>query len=233
MDNSKKDIGTSIGKGIFGWYPTERRSDRYGNFNLMDEGLADDARAAYTISMPKLLGFADKKVRITCVVLEDRDSTHIGDMFHNIGPTRPDKGEVVELGVGILRVGLNPSPAPSKESESIGLEPTDGRSTLWIDPRLFYRLHEQTVEVFIALVDNSHPCHPVPDLRTNVRGGLKATGDGSFQTKGEAVKEGDRVAPKITPLGDGLTAMSVDFARGEDVTVIHTAGALNASDSET
>ena len=130
-----------IGQGVFGWDGEERRSNRYGSFNLLHSNCK--------VSIPtKLYG---KRVRITCKVLKSRKSKHIGDLFLGIGPTQPEVGEVIELGVGVLHT--EPCDWDERGNPTIILKPEDGRRELWIDPRKLYRLHDQTVEVFIVCAE--------------------------------------------------------------------------------
>lgn len=56
---------------------------------------------------------------------------------------------LVRLGPGILRIGLVEA-WDSSVTTSVGLEPEDDRPTLWLDPRALYRLHDQTVDLFVT-----------------------------------------------------------------------------------
>jgi hypothetical protein len=62
----------------------------------------------------------------------------IGDLFHEVCPSKPEPGERVVLGEGTLFFS----------DEGVGLMPDDGRKTLWLDIRALYRLHNQTVTLF-------------------------------------------------------------------------------------
>jgi hypothetical protein len=78
---------------------------------------------------------------LTAEILETRQSDHVGDMFRGIGPTTPDKGEVLTLGTGALWRG------ESYGAPTLGLKPDDGRDSDWLDPRALYRCHSQTVRL--------------------------------------------------------------------------------------
>ena len=150
---------------------------------------------------------------MTCKVIAARDSDHVGDHFYGIIPTTPDVGEVIDLGVGTFRLGLIPQYAED-QSISMGLEPGDGRQELWIDPRLLYRIHDQTVEVHVEETDEDFT--PFCGLRQIRADGVVANGDGSFQSKTDAI---EGVIPRAVQMGDGLFFLSTNFYRGEDVVV--------------
>lgn len=140
-----------VGRGIFTWDGKERHSDRYGAFAI-DVGSYDENsrfEAAGWDAPPANL--AGTVCRITVRVLEARESGHIGDMFRGISPSKPDVGEIVDLGRGRLFVE---DCRFSIGKVAVGLLPDDGRSTDWFDPRKLYRLHDQTVEVTIFPSDS-------------------------------------------------------------------------------
>ena len=135
--------GVWIGRGVFGWDGGERRSDRYGVVNLSRStfesticDIAIDRAAAASVNR--------KRCRLRARVLEARDSGHIGDLFLGIYPSKPDVGEVVDLGVGTIAI----QPSWEADGVAVALRPDDGRVDFWIDPRKLYRLHDQTVELF-------------------------------------------------------------------------------------
>jgi hypothetical protein len=72
----------------------------------------------------------------------------VGDLYHNIAPSQPRTGEVIELGVGRLFVEVHRAGAFTPELVTYGIQPADDRETLWFDPRRLYRLHNQTVTLF-------------------------------------------------------------------------------------
>jgi len=135
---SPKGGKVKVGTGIFGWPPYERKSDRYGFF-FLDSGKA-------CLETKNVLGLVGRRVRLSAVVIEARDSKHVGDLFHGIFPSRPSVGEVVDMGTGTLSLG--PKSDGTQGEMVIGLVPEDGREYFWIDPRKLYRLHDQTVELW-------------------------------------------------------------------------------------
>jgi len=203
-----------IGKGILAWNGSERRSQRDGNIHLGAKTFKEDVCTDFHLNLP-LGKYENRKVALYCKVLESRPSGHIGDMFLDIQPTQPQVGELIPLGVGILRVGLVAA-WDSSVTASVGIEPEDGRDTLWIDPRILYRLHDQTVGLAVELTDA--PCHPVPDIQPTAQG-AKSCGGGSIQVCHRDLTEGMRIAPRIESLGDGMFSVSHAFNRGEDVTL--------------
>lgn len=203
-----------LGHGVFTWSGTERRTDRYGSFNLLAEPYecADVTKPTYDTEVAKKL--EDKRVRILVRVLETRKSGHIGDLFLGIGPTTPEVGEEVDLGVGILHT--EPCEYDRKVTSTY-LVPGDSRETFWFDPRKLYRLHDQTVDVFVEETDQEFS--PAPDFKKTDEEGLLANGDGSFQSKGVEISGRTRIKPKVERLGDGLFLMTSPgaFKQGERV----------------
>lgn len=119
--------------GILSWPRAERISDRYGFIHLTPNVPADAIEA-----------MAGRRVSITCVVVETRQSGHIGDLFRGIFPSTPDVGERFDLGSGVLEVDRVDA------ALCFGLRPDDGRDSDWFDPHVLYRLHDQTVEIQVS-----------------------------------------------------------------------------------
>ncbi len=152
-----------VGTGIFIWRPLERQSDRYGGFYLANSTY-EGAHPGYPVKwdVPTLISLRGQRIRVTATVLESRKSGHIGDLALSIRPTQPDVGEVIELGVGTLALDDAPKNA------ALLLVPSDGRQVFWMDPRKFYRLHDQTVALDVEITDD--PDHPKPDLTSAPEG---------------------------------------------------------------
>jgi hypothetical protein len=196
-----------LGHGVFTWGGEERRSDRYGAFLLCAEpyaGAAPVTGVTYDKDLAEEL--EDKRVRLVAKVVETRKSGHLGDLFLGIRPSTPEVGEEIDLGVGILHT--EPCDWDSKATSTFlvpGDPPT--RERFWFDPNKLYRLHDQTVEVFVEETsDDLTPGWTPPD-RSEV--GAVANGDGSFQMKGVEVADGTKlkIKPKVERLGDGLFMM--------------------------
>jgi hypothetical protein len=132
--------------GIFDWPRGERVSDRYGMIGLTISDYGKTVTETVKLDRAGLEGLRRQRVHITARVLAARDSGHIGDMFRGIFPSRPEVGEVVDLGEGKLMVG------DVDGWLVFGLVPDDGRDSDWFDPRKLYRLHDQTVELDIEVV---------------------------------------------------------------------------------
>jgi hypothetical protein len=186
-----------VGFGIFGWSGTERRTDRYGGFVLNQATFEGADRVAAHLDNKALEPLIGKRVHIWCKVITNRESGHAGDLFLGILPTKPEIGEVVDLGVGTLDLEWG-----FEGLTAVVLRPGDGRDTFWYNPHKLYRLHDQTVEVFIEATDL--PFTEAPALKKQTEPMTIDNGDGSFQTKG--IKDGQpfRIEPTITKLGDGL-----------------------------
>lgn len=127
-----------VGIGRLTWNKSERICDRYGFVYLMEFG---DSRS---IGEPPVVQphFEAQHIN-TCVtlvakVVEARQSTHIGDLFHGVYPRMPSVGQEIVLGSGLLKV----------QGNHIGAAPfDDDRETMWLDIRALYDAHEQTVEL--------------------------------------------------------------------------------------
>jgi hypothetical protein len=141
------------------------------------------------------------------VVTETRESGHIGDLFHGFAPSMPDVGEVVDLGVGILdaeRVEWCDDP-------TIVLKPGDGREHFWYDPRKLYRLHDQTVDLFVE--ETGDPFTEVEYKKPNEDGVVSTGGDdGALQSKSVDIEDIDKVCPEFERVGEPEDHMFVmDF----------------------
>lgn len=195
-----------VASGIFMWTASERRSNRYGAFFITAKNYEGTATVKPALEEMRIATHLDHEVLITCVVDEARESGHIGDLFLGIQPSMPKVGETIALGVGVLRAGK----ADTGDMTLI-LQPIDGREELWIDPRKLYRLHDQTVRVFIRDATPADEAHRFDgDLPAVEPDGAIATSD-NFQVKG--IEEGATVLPKVKRLGDGMFMLG--FFEGE------------------
>jgi hypothetical protein len=132
---------TVLGEGRLTWPRMERVTDRYGSVFLMPDGDSMTPPSGTT----KLNNVADlfgQRGRLVAEVLETRQSTHIGDFFRGVYPETPNVGDRIELGEGTLF-----SDRTREGDTTVGLEPDDGRTSDWLDPRQLYRAHEQTVRL--------------------------------------------------------------------------------------
>jgi hypothetical protein len=203
-----------LGHGVFTWSGSERRSDRYGAFNLCAEPYEGKVVTQVTYDKALAKELEDKRVRVLVKVVETRESGHLGDIFLGILPSTPEVGEEVDLGVGILHT----EPCEwDKKVTSTFLVPGDPptRETFWFDPNKLYRLHDQTVDVFIEETDAEFTPGWTPSAKQG--DGMIANGDGSFQAKNIEVASGTKIAPKVERLGQGLFQLSSDYERGEHV----------------
>jgi hypothetical protein len=143
---------TLIGIGIFTWNKKERVSNRYGSFFLSFESYEGektklDLDSFGILNLDLIKDLTNKKVKVTCKVVETRKSSHIGDLFLKIFPTTPELNELVEFD-GILNSEID----QDMDSLCFILKPEDNRKELWIDPKKLYRLHDQTVEVYMEKI---------------------------------------------------------------------------------
>ena len=120
-----------LGIGRLNWRRHERIGDRYGSVCLMHEN--DEG----TFDLPKYEGFG----KLIATIKENRDSTHIGDLYHGFLPEKPEIGEIIYLGEGMIFYDRD------EYGDMVGLKPGDNRETFWLSPKALYRCHEQTVEL--------------------------------------------------------------------------------------
>lgn len=130
-----------IGTGRLTWARNERVSDRYGSVRLMRSG---DSRSTNVEWLPLVIKpeHLNRPAQLTAVIIETRQSTHIGDLFRGIFPSTPAVGEVIKLGEGLLFAERD------RDGDLVGLIPLDGRADSWLDVEALYRCHEQTVELY-------------------------------------------------------------------------------------
>ncbi|MGH9734024.1 MAG: hypothetical protein ACRD8A_05500 [Candidatus Acidiferrales bacterium] len=128
-----------IGTGVFDWDRGERISDRYGSVRLFYQ--PGPRKAPVKLRQEN----EGERGQLVAVVSETRDSPHVGDLFHRVFPSKPNVGDMIVLGEGILFF----------QDDAVGLVPDDDRTTLWLDIRALYRLHNQTVTLFFK---SSVPC---------------------------------------------------------------------------
>ena len=188
-----------LGSGIFCWMAQERRSGRYGSFFLCDENYEGDVHHDVVVDTKAVGALDGKRVRLTAKVIQSRQSGHVGDNFLKIKPVRPQDSELIEIGVGLFWIDTTP-----KGDTQMGLKPSDDRKDLWIDPRILYRLHDQTVE--ITAEETSGPDSPKSDLVADSDGAICVEGNKiQVRTTGQLGEmKNVKVLPSITSLGEGL-----------------------------
>lgn len=131
----------SLGKGVLTWDGAERRSDRYGTVYLIPESMNSFTSGpvpSIVVRQARATGIGS----LIAVVIETRDSTHVGDLFRAIYPRTPDVGTRIKLGEGELFFDK-----VHDGGLSVGLSPLDGRSVDWLNVRALYDAHEQSVEL--------------------------------------------------------------------------------------
>lgn len=138
-------------RGVFTWHGNERRTERYGGIMLMQRppmDWADDTCGS--VSLDPFRPLKGKRVRVTATVIEARKSIHVGDLFRQIFPSQPDVGEVVHLGDGVVVGFEHGADYDHMLFRRKGRHQTGGD---WMDPRLLYRLHDQTVDLTVTPLD--------------------------------------------------------------------------------
>jgi hypothetical protein len=126
-----------LGTGVLGWSSFERQTDRYGSIHLnynQDDPQRFDGAPVGTSGVLK------------AEVVESRDSFHLGDFGRGMGPSKPEPGEVIELGAGVLFT------EDIGHAVLVGVKPDDGREFDWMNPEKLYRCHGQLVNLIFSPV---------------------------------------------------------------------------------
>ena len=196
-----------IGSGIFSWCSVERQSGRYGAFFLAPSDFGETVQRPVHLDVQALGALRGRHVRIAVEIVESRPSGHAGDRFLEVFPGAPPPvGSVIELAVGRM-ILVDQSDIPVRDHPTrigIGILPSDGRTHLWLDPRILYVLHDQTVAVLVEeTTDPETP--PSPLLQQPVEDGVIMNPDGTLQLRGAAFMASPviRIVPEIEPLPGG------------------------------
>ena len=188
-----------IGRGIFTWDGEERRTLRYGYVTIHGADYLEKVQTSSLLEVGLISDFVGQQMTLTVKIIETRQSGHVGDHFLKIYPSSPKVEEIIVLGTGTLSI----KSTSFGIGYAIGLVPKDGREDFWIDPRILYRLHDQTVEIFMT--PTAKPDHEKPDIQLYYPNGVISNGDDTIQvcTK-EPLNNFIRVNPKIDNLVNGL-----------------------------
>lgn len=133
-----------LGRGVLNWNSHERISDRYGSFHIADPEGKKSSLQYFNVEVINQLVSKNAYGSLYAHVIENRKSSHIGDIFRKFKPTIPEIGEQVLLGTGFL------FSQTSFNVFSIGLRPTIDRTSDWLIPQALYKCHEQTVDIFFS-----------------------------------------------------------------------------------
>ncbi len=200
-----------LGYGIFMWNSPERRSRRYGLVYPSDRNFDESVTCKWQFDRELAESLVGQRVRLFCHVRETRDSGHAGDAFLSLKPSTPILSEVITVGVGPFCMAE--VPIDNKCGFGIGICPSDGREKFWLDPRVLYRLHDQTVDFHAELTTENETPDPTPFLHEANTDEAISNGDGTFQV----VYAGEKpvsVGPRMERLGDGLFRMTPPSAVG-------------------
>ena len=181
-----------------------------GMFYLSDSNFEGDVKVEPTFDYAAVAPLKGKNVKISCRVAEARQSGHYGDAFLGLVPSTPKVGELIEIGIGPFHFEHD---ACSPQLFAFGIKPSDGREEFWCDPRVWYRLHDQTVELHIEETDELETPDPTQFLAQCEYDKVISNGDGTFQAKSN-VKTGVKIAPNIEKIEDGLFLMHGPTATG-------------------
>jgi hypothetical protein len=88
---------------------------------------------------------------------------------------------------------------------TIRLVPGDGREVFWFDPHKLYRLHDQTIDLFIE--ETTDDFSPRPNVgHQNEPEGFVSAGEGYIQAKQAELPT--KLLPAVERIGDGLFLMT-------------------------
>ena len=199
----------TIGSGIFTWCSSERRSGRYGTFFLAPSDFEERVQRDVHLDVATLRALEGRNVRIALRILESRPSGHLGDQFLKVFPGAPPAvGSVIELAVGRLLLADHSHHDARYHPTQVGIgtAPSDGRAELWLDPRVLYVLHDQTVELLIEETADPESA-PSPLLDQPVEDGVMMTADGEtmqFRGAGFEACSVVTILPDVEPVPGGF-----------------------------
>lgn len=199
----------TIGSGIFTWCSSERRSGRYGTFFLAPSDFEERVQRDVHLDVATLRALEGRNVRIALRILESRPSGHLGDQFLKVFPGAPPAvGSVIELAVGCLLLADHSHHDVRYHPTQLGIgtAPSDGRAELWLDPRVLYVLHDQTVELLIEETADPESA-PSPLLDQPVEDGVMMTADGEtmqFRGAGFEACSVVTILPDVEPVPGGF-----------------------------
>lgn len=142
-----------VGRGMLTWPRYERVGDRYGTVGLQSgddplvaSGMADARDVRLHREVPE-----GTWCQLVAIVIQTRDSDHIGDLFRGFSPSTPLVDDEFVLGEGAVFY------SDLDGWDLVGLRPEPDRTTDWLDPEQLYRVHSQTVELVLAEVPHERP----------------------------------------------------------------------------
>ncbi len=196
-----------IATGVLGWSKYERQSKEYGFIGIEKDGYNKAKCEKPFFDETTIKSLVGQRVRLIAVVTETRDSEHVGDMFlffpgteDHVKPTRPNVGDKIEIGVGVLQIKRD----DQFENTMFGVDSTGKKFQM--DPVALYKLHDQTVNVFIEKTDDpvSPPTRLIWEKGDKIGRGA---GDNYIQMN-MVVDENDtiKITPKTESLGGGCFA---------------------------
>jgi hypothetical protein len=189
-----------LGTGIFMWDGIERQSNRYGYVYVDDANFEKSVSCIPTFDHENAILLKGKRVEIIAVVTEARKSSHMGDMSLGITPSMPEVGARISIGIGVLDIGES-----FGGNTTVGLIPEDKREEVWIDPRILYTLHDQSVELYAE--ESTKPCPPPMTLPETSEEETFALDDGYIQIKRRrnmTPPKSIKIPPRVQALGDGM-----------------------------
>ncbi|MEU1761262.1 hypothetical protein [Micromonospora sp. NPDC005652] len=131
----------TIGRGRVATHSGERHTDRYGLLYLVDDSASSDRPHLVDLDLGEYAG------RLGALYAEV-----VGPGLDVGGDEKASVGDVVRLGDGELfteSAGRN----SGVDVMGVGVQPTNGRETNWMDPMALYRVRHRPVRLFFTPAD--------------------------------------------------------------------------------
>ena len=192
-----------IGQGTITWDGYERRSDRYGTVALCSTQYKGGDVGSWELDVETIKAHLGTEGVLLAIPTKTRQSDHAGDRRRKIFPSIPVIGEEIPLGQGVLFMEPNHG---GWGSESVGVEPTDGRTRDFMNPKALYRVHEQTVELYFIPGGEMPPYEPGASNEGTVTTGSDEDG-GFYQIKSSLREPKGRIQPQARKISDELFVM--------------------------
>jgi hypothetical protein len=125
-----------LGRGALTWSRYEQETERYGTVHF------DKRRGP--IAIGGVLPANGVIGTLVAEVTATRKSKYLADLSHKAWSSTPTVGQLIRLGRGRFFSSLDKS-----KRRFFGVEPLDGRHTLWMDIHALFKVHDQDVILYL------------------------------------------------------------------------------------
>jgi hypothetical protein len=130
------DTKILLGRGALTWSRYERETERYGTVHF------DKRRGPIFIG--GVLPVNGVIGTLVAEVTATRKSKYLADLSHKAWSSTPTVGQLIRLGRGRFFSSIDKS-----KRRCFGVEPLDGRHTLWLDIHALFKVHDQDVILYL------------------------------------------------------------------------------------